>query len=89
MELNKEQLQTISNRLCVLATYCHFMYDEALLGARLIGVHSKSSYEVVTRLQDVLRFSDDLVDNLRSVSAALDSLLIRNKTLDDEEVSDV
>lgn len=89
MELNKEQLETISNRLCTLATYCHFMYDEATLGSRLIGVYSKSSYEVVDRLQCVLRFSDNLLDNLRSVSAALDSLLIRNKYLDDVEVSDV
>lgn len=89
MELNKEQLETIANRLCTLATYCNFMYDEAILASRLIGVYAKSSYEVVDRLHYVLRFSDNLLENLRSVSAFSDSLLIRERTLDDAEVSDV
>ncbi len=89
MELTKEQLDTIGNRLCALAAYCQFVHDEAQVGSRLIGIYSKSSYEVVNRLQSVLRLSDSLLDSLRSVSVSLDSLLIRNKVLDDVEVSDV
>lgn len=89
MELTKEQLDTIAKRLCALATYCRYMYDDAMFGSRVIGVYSKSSYEVENRLRAVLSSSEKLLDNLHSVSAALDSLLIRDKVLDDVEVSDV
>ena len=88
MELSKEQLDNIANRLCALATYCQFVHDEATIGSRLIGVYSKSSSEVVNRLQAVLSCSDSLLDSLHSVSAALDDLLIKDKYLDDVEVSD-
>lgn len=88
MELTKEQLDTIANRLCALATYCRFMYDDAIIGSRVIGIYSKSSYEVQNRLRAVLSSSDKLLDNLHSVSAALDTLLIRDKVLDDAEVSE-
>lgn len=86
MELTKEQLDMIINRLCVLATYCQFVHDEATIGSRLVDVHYKTSYDVVTCLQAVLQCSDNLIHSLHSVSAALDSLLVRNKILDDEEV---
>lgn len=89
MELTKEQLDTIGNRLCTLATYCQFVHDEATIGSRLIGIYSKSSYDVVSRLQAVLSCSESLLDSLHFVSAALDDLLIRNKYLDDVEVSNV
>lgn len=89
MELTKEQLDTIVNRLCALATYCQFVHDEATIGSRFIGTHTKSSYDVVSRLQAVLSCSDNLLDSLQSVTAALDSLLIKAKYLDDVEVSDV
>lgn len=89
VELTKEQLDTIANRLCTLATYCRFAYDEAKVSSRIIGAYSKSSYDVVRRLQAVLRYSDNLLDSLHSVSAALDNLLINGKHLDDVEVADV
>lgn len=89
MRLTKEQLDTISNRLCRLSTFCHFVYDEAYLGSRTIGIQSKSFDEVVGRLQAVLHLFDDLLDEAHCVSAALDDLLIKDKYLDDVEVSDV
>lgn len=89
MELIKEQLDTIADRLCRLATYCQIVHDEAIIGSRLIGTYTKSSYGVVNRLQAVLSSSDELLDSLRCATAALDSLLLFNKVLDDVEVSDV
>lgn len=89
MKLTEEQLDKIANRLCRLSTHCHFVYDEAYLGSRIIGIHSSSYDEVVSRLQAVLHLVDDLLDEVHCVSASLDDLLIRNKYLDDVEVSNV
>lgn len=87
--MTKEQLDTIANRLCSLASYCQFVHDEAVIGFRLIGIYEKSSYDVTNRLRAVLRFADNLLDDLHCVSASLDDLLIKDKHLDDVEVSDV
>lgn len=85
VELTAEELQKISDRLCNLATECHFMYDEAKFASRMVGVYSTSSYQVVNRLQGVLRRADNLLDELHFVSASLDDILIRHKVLDDAE----
>ena len=89
MKLSKEELKRISTRLCNLATECHFMYDEAKLGSRLVGCYCDSSYAVIDRLQEVLRRADNLLDELHCVSASLNDLLIKDKHLDDAEVADV
>lgn len=89
MQLSKEQLDTISDNLCALSTYCQFLYDESRIGSRLIGIYCKSSYEVVERLRAVTRLADDLLDKLHCVTASLDDLLIKEKYLDAVEVSDV
>lgn len=88
MELSKEQLDTIANRLCTLATFCQLVHDESTIGSRLIGLYSKTSYDVVNRLRTVLRCADKLLDELDCVSASLDDLLIKDKHLADVEVSD-
>lgn len=85
MEISEEEIEKICERLCNLATECHFMYDEATLASRLVGCYCNSSYQVISHLQDVLRRSDDLLDDLRRVSASLDDLLIKDKTLNDVE----
>lgn len=83
MKLTAEELNKISIRLCDLATECHFMYDEAKLGSRLVGCYCESSYAVVSQLQCVLRRADKLLDDLHCVEATLDGLLVQHKVLDD------
>ena len=89
MKLSAEELDKISRRLSGLAADCLFMHDEATIGCRLIGVYSTTPYAVINRLRAVLCRADNLLDDLRCVSASLDDLLIRDKYLDDVEVSDV
>lgn len=89
MKLTKEQLDMIAKRLCRLSMRCQFVYDDSLLGSRIIGIHCNSYDEVVGRLQAVLDLADDLLDEVHCVSAVLDDLLIKDKYLDDVEVSDV
>ena len=89
MKLSQEELDKISIRLCDLATECNFMYDAAKIGSRVIGCYCNSSYQVINVLQEVLRRANNLLDDLHCVSAALDDLLIKDKHLDDVEVSDV
>lgn len=89
MKLSDEELNEISKRLCSLASECLFMHDEATIGCRLIGVYSTTPYSVVARLRAVLCRVDNLLDDLHCVSAALDDLLIKEKYLDDVEVSNV
>ena len=89
MKISKDELKRISDRLCSLAFECHFMYDESILGSRLIGCYCDSYYAVIDRLQQVLRRDDKLLDALHCVSAELDDLLIKDKHLDDVEVADV
>ena len=86
MKISQEELDKISLRLCNLATECMFMYDEAKIGSRLVGCYCDSSYEVVDKLQSVLRRADRLLDDLHCVEATLDGLLIQHKVLDDEEM---
>ena len=88
MKLSKEELKRISTRLCNLATECHFMYDEAKLGSRLVGCYSDSSYSVIDHLQQVLHRADNLLDTLHCVRASLDDLLTAEMP-DDFEVADV
>ena len=89
MKISKEELKTISDRLCNLATECHFMYDESIIASRLVGCYCDSSYQVISQLQVVLRRTDRLLDDLHRVSASLDDLLIKDKILDDEGCSNV
>lgn len=89
MKMSKDELRKISSRLCDLACECQFMCDEAKIGSRLVGCYSDSSYSVIDHLQQVLRRADNLLDALHCVSASLDDLLIKDKHLDDVEVSDV
>lgn len=86
MKLTTEELNEISIHLCHLASECHLMYDEAKISSRLVGCYDETSYKVVSRLQDVLRRADKLLDELHCVSSTLDSLLIRHKVLDDSEM---
>lgn len=85
MKMSSEELEKISLRLCDLATECHFMYDEAKISSHFVGCYCNSSYQVVSRLQHVLRRANYLLDDLHCVSASLDDLLIKEKTLDDVE----
>ena len=85
MKLSEEELKKISECLCNLATECHFMYDAAILHSFLIGCRDRDSFMVISHLQGVLRRADFLLDHLRSASASLDDLLIRDKTFDDVE----
>lgn len=85
MKLSEEELKKISDCLCNLATECHFMYDSAKLHSFLIGSRDSSSYMVISHLQDVLRRVDFLLGDLRCVSASLDDLLVKEKTLDNVE----
>ena len=85
MKLSEEELKKISDCLCNLATECHFMYDAAKLHSFLIGCRDSSSFMVISHLQDVLRRADVLLEDLRCVSASLDDLLVKEKTLNDVE----
>ena len=87
MEISKEELDTISRRLCDLATELHFMYDEAIIVSRLVGCYCNTLYRVIPQLKYVLHRSDALLDDLHRVEASLDDLLIKEKILDDEECS--
>lgn len=89
MKMSEKELLKISERLINLAAELHFMYDAAKLASRIVGCYCDSSYEVITHLQDVLRRADNLRNDLCLVSASLDDLLVKNKPLDDVEVSDV
>ena len=87
--MSKNELRKISSRLCDLACECQFVADEAKVYSRIVGVYSDSSDSVIDHLHQVLRRADNLLDELRLVSASLDDLLIKDKHLDDAEVADV
>lgn len=81
MKISEKELQKISERLCSLAFECHFLYDDAKYASRMVGVYDTSSEQVVNRLQDVLRRSDCLLDDLKLVQASLDDLLVRERVI--------
>ena len=82
MKLSKEELEEVSSRLSNLATYCDFTRQESNICQFVIGSYCDNDLDsAIYHLKRVMYYYEPLMERLNLVRAALDGLLIKEKTL--------